>query len=119
MTSVTFWRLIPTYLFLFALLSVQYGAALHSVEHPFHAHHDHYNHDHEKPSSSTDSQDHISISCDVYFAAERLSHAPLVAEPTISTPCLDSTVEYYSLLLSITPYHTRQPRSRSPPPVFS
>lgn len=110
---------------LLALLTVQYGAVLHAVEHPFHAHdtkhehsdadthhHQHAYPDHVKINTHTDAE--TGINCDVFFAGERLAHAVLLAS---STTTLKVALPKYAMVQapSVHHCHALRPRSRSPP----
>lgn len=124
-------RHLPKLLLLLALLTVQYGALLHAIEHPFHAHDEHHTtcdlhfkdehfahaeHHHCELAPTSHDPHETAISCDTYFAAERLANATFQSDLSIAS--LQTVAIIYDELLPATiERHKLRPRSRSPPTV--
>jgi len=130
---VTYLRHLPKLLLLIALLTVQYGALLHAIEHPFHAHDEthascdihfiddhliHTEHHHCESEHPSTNQHETEISCETFFAAERLANATFQSDLSIA-PLQTVAIVYHELLPTIIERHKLRPRSRSPPVVFS
>lgn len=126
-------RHLPKLLLLLALLTVQYGALLHAIEHPFHAHDEnrtacdihfkdeqltHAEHHHCEFTNDSHDPHTTDISCDTYFAAERLANATFQSDLSIASQ-QTIAISYDELLPATIERHKLRPRSRSPPTVSS